>query len=346
MSEPELPGHASPGPSLPPPPFAPIGESGPAAAGPGSRSRRPVAIAAAVLALALVGGTATYFLMGSGPGASGPASGPATTLRLAFDRGDQTAYDIHMTMDGSVDAGPVGAQPLSMDMTETVGWKVLHVDESGTATVQISVTGVSGSINGMPVPAEAAQQSSTLRVTPDGQIVDAAGVSLGSTGGNPFGGFPGADQVTPILPEGSVAPGDSWDKRFSQGFPFGGGKIEFTAHSTFDRYERLGGVRAAVITTRYTVPLDFSIDLRELERAYGGAGQLGGLQGKDATIAYSGSGTFTQTSWLDLKAKQLLRSSSDGSFDMSMTFPPALAAQVGSDHMSMSATFSLDMTRR
>lgn len=339
MSEPELPTYPASEPSLPPPP--PSSDAWGSAPTPERRSRRPLAVVAAILALALIGGCATYAFLRSDE----HPSGPSTSLTLAFDRGDETTYDIHMTMDGSVDAGPLGEQPLAMDVNETVGWKVTHVDEDGVATVEVSVTGVSGSANGMPVPADAAERSTTLRVTPDGQIVDGNGLSFGATGGTAFGGFPGMDQVTPILPDGAVAPGDTWDKHFSQTLPFGGGKIEYTAHSTFDRYESLGGVRAAVITTQYTLPLDFSIDLGDVARSLGETGGMPAGVGKDATITYAGSGTFTQTGWLDLQGKQVLKTSSKGDFDMTIGFP-GLAAQLGSDQMKMSASFSLEMVRR
>jgi hypothetical protein len=186
----------------------------------------------------------------------------------------------------------------------------------------------------------------TLRVTPDGQIVDGNGLAFGATGSSGFGGFPGMDQVTPILPDHEVAPGDEWDKHFSQTFPFGGGTIEYTAHSRFERYERVGNVRAAVVATSYTVPLDFSIDLADLAKAMGGnAGGLSGMGGKDLTMTYGGSGTFNQTSWLDLEGRQLLKSASDGDFDMTISFP-GLQEQLGTDEFHMQAAFSMAMTRR
>lgn len=311
-------------------------------AGPERPRRRGSAVVAAAVAVALLGGAATYFFLRSGSG----TSGTATPLRLAFDRGDESTYGIQMSMNGSVDLGSLGEQPLDVEMRETVGWKVVSVDDEGVATVRLSVDGVSGSANGQPIPGTMEGQSTTLRVTTDGQIVDAHGLSLGSTGGG-LGAFPGMDQVTPILPDDEVAPGDEWDKEFSQSFPFGDGKIEYTAHSTFDRYESVDGVRAAVITTRYTVPLDFSIDLKDLAKAFGGSGggPLPGLGGEDATIEYGGSGTFTQTSWLDLAAKQLVQSTSNGTFDITMSFP-GLEQQLGTDGFGMSATFSMQMTRR
>jgi hypothetical protein len=299
-------------------------------------------IVAVVVALALVGGGATYFLLRSEPA----ATGTETPLALAFDRGDETTYDIHITMDGSIDLGTLGEQPLNVDMGESVGWKVLRVSDGGVATIRVSVDKMWGTANGQPIPGTIDGQSTTLRLTRDGQILDANGLSFGSTGGGGFGAFPGMDQVTPILPDHEVAPGDEWDKHFSQSFPFGDGKIEYTAHSTFDRYETVNGVHAAVVTTTYTVPLDFSINLADLAKSFGGSsgGQFPGLNGQNATIDYGGSGTFTQTSWLDLAAKQMVQTESDGDFDMTMSFV-GLQEQLGTDEFGMSASFSMEMTR-
>jgi hypothetical protein len=179
----------------------------------------------------------------------------------------------------------------------------------------------------------------------NGRIVDANGMSLGSMGGTAFTNFPGMDQVTPILPDRPVKPGDEWDKHFSQSFPFGHAKIEYTAHSTFDRYEEVGGVRAAVITTDFDIPLDFTIDLGDVMKAFGGGAGGAGLSDKNGTMSYEGKGSFEQTSWLDLEDKQLLKGSTDGSFDMTISMP-MLSSQLGTDHISMSATFSLALTRR
>jgi hypothetical protein len=361
MTEPQFPTGSRPTvsnvspPSAPPPPSqqslpsapplaAGLADDASTSASPEPPRRRGSIVVAAVVAVALLGGALTYFVLRSGTSAP---SRQLTALRLAFDRGDETTYDIHISMNGSVDLGALGQQPMDIDIRETVGWKVVDVDDQGVATVRVSVEGISGSTNGQPLPGTIDGQSMTLRVTRDGQILEANGLSFGSTGGTGLGGFPGMDQVTPILPDHAVAPGDEWDKEFSQSFPFGDGKIEYTAHSTFERYDTVGGVRAAVVRTTYTVPLDFSVDLNELAKAFGGSGgsQLPGLGGKDATIDYGGSGTFTQTSWLDLAGKQVVQTTSNGDFDMTMSFP-GLEEQLGTGDFAMSATFSMQMTRR
>jgi len=63
----------------------------------------------------------------------------------------------------------------------------------------------------------------------------------------------------------------------------------------------------------------------------------------DASMAYSGSGTFTQTSWVDLEAKELLRTESSGDFDMTVAF----AGVPGFDGtMAFTGTFTQELDRR
>ena len=71
-----------------------------------------------------------------------------------------------------------------------------------------------------------------------------------------------------------------------------------------------------------TVPLDLTINLSELLEALGpelagaSGADLGGLQ--DASIAYKGQGSLSQTSFVDLEAKELLKTRSNGDFDISL----------------------------
>jgi hypothetical protein len=69
------------------------------------------------------------------------------------------------------------------------------------------------------------------------------------------------------------------------------------------------------------------------------------MSGKDAVMTFGGGGTFEQTSWLDLGAKQLLRAHSAGDFDMKVSMP-AMQQQLGTDGFEMKASFSVELTRR
>ena len=97
------------------------------------------------------------------------------------------------------------------------------------------------------------------------------------------------------------------------------------------------------------MPLDLTIDLSELLKALGpelagttGA-DLGGLQ--DASIAYDGQGELSQTSFVDLQAKELLKTHSHGTFDISLGFKGIPGIESSPVDIAFTGTFtqSLDV---
>jgi hypothetical protein len=285
------------------------------------RGRRPLVVGLAIgVAVVLAVGIAGFAITRSDPAEARP-------LALSFEQGQEQTYGIHQTMDGRVSSDLVGDQRIEMDLSQTVTWRVLSVDGDGVATIEVTVTDLSGTLNGVDIPPATGVPPVEIVIAPDGRVLEAGGLSLGGAGQTQGFGFPGMGQLTPLLPdEGEeVAVGDSWDKEFSQPFPFGEGTIEFTASSTYVRDDTVDGRPVAVIETDLTVPLDFTLRFSDLIDALGselagttGAADLDALG--DATIDYGGSGAFTQTSFVDLDAHELLRSRSEGEFDLSMKF--------------------------
>ena len=301
---------------LPPAPDAPPG--------PPAR-RRPVVVGAIAAVLALVAG-ALVFVVTQGGG-----SAEAQPLSLAFTEGRSETYAVHLSMNATVASELFGDLPMQMEVDEVFTWAVRSVDADGVATIDLTIDEMSGTVNGVAVPSGAADLPPVeIVVAPDGRVLSAGGLALGGAEQTQGFGFPGMGQLTPILPDQgvAVAPGDTWHKEFSQDFPFGDGTIGYTATSTYDRNETVNGREAAVILTDLDVPIDLRIDLRDLMRAIGdqlGGEGLGGLgaSGPDAldgSIVYDGTGTISQTSWVDLGARELLRSESRGDFDLSMQF--------------------------
>jgi hypothetical protein len=295
------------------------------------------------LAVAVIAGAVAFVVSGR----DAAEDGSPTALSLAFARGETTRYRISMQMDASVNLGAMGQQPMDVDMTETVAWRVVSVDDDGVATVELTIEDLSGTVNGVDAPTEVPKQSLRFRITPNGQILSTTGVALGAIGGTGFGGFPGMDQMTPILPDDEVKPGDSWDKDFSQEFPFGKGKLEYAAHSTFERYETIDGVEAAVIATTYEVPIDITLDFGELLRAFGGSPRPEAKEMRGIQIFYGGSGKFSQRAWVDLERKEVLRTTADGTFEMTVGIKgaPKEAGDFPVDDMSFEGTFSVKMER-
>jgi hypothetical protein len=327
----------------PPPPVTdPIPVAEPAAPGP-PRRRTPLIVGAVIVAVALIAGI-SYLSFG------GDDEAQAGTLAFAFAEGDTQTYAIHQTMDATIGGELVGGEvPLSMEMTQSVTWDVTDVADDGTATIVVSVDSANGTVNGAPIPPQAtATQPIEFEIAPDGRIVSAGGLALGGAGQTQGFGFPGMSQMTPILPPGGDAEvGDTWDKSFSQEFPFGEGTLEFEAHSRYDRDETIDGREAAVIVTDLEVPLDITLEFSELLAALGddlipsGATGVTALQG--ATIDYGGSGSFTSTAWVDLETHELLRSTSEGDFDMTMVFTGIPDAQ---GEVAFDGTFTQELAVR
>lgn len=319
-------------PIVPPPPPAPEVPA---------RRRAGMVAGAVVVALALVAGAVAFVLLRD------ESSAEARPLALAFTQGQSQTYTIHQTMQGQITSDLIGDMPMDLDTTQVVTWEVTSVDDDGVATIEMAVTEMSGTVNGMDMPASTgAVPPVEIVIAPDGRIVSAGGLALGGAGQTQGFGFPGMGQLTPILPDDgeAVAPGDSWDKEFSQDFPFGEGTISYTTSSTYDRNETLNGRDAAVIVTTMSVPIDFTMDFAEMLDAFGddlGATGATGLQQLgDVSIAYSGSGDITQTSYVDLEAEELLRSESSGEFDISMEY----RGMVGFEGiMSFAGSFTQEM---
>ena len=324
----------------PPPPGAAV--ASPPTPRPESRRRGGLVVGAIVAVVALVGGVAVFAVTRGG-------SAEARPLALAFTQGQSQTYQIHQTMDAEIASDVLGDQPMTMDVTQVVGWEVTSVADDGTATIEVSVSEMSGMVNGTSIPSTPVPPIEMV-IAPDGRIVSAGGLALGGAGQTQGFGFPGMGQLTPLLPDegDAVAVGDSWEKEFSQEFPFGEGTIEFTATSTYERNETVDGRKAAVIVTEMTVPLDFTLDFADLLEALGP--EATGATGADlslfdeARIGYGGQGTITQTSFVDLEAKELLRTESSGEFDLAMSFSgiPGLDA-AGAAEVAFTGTFTQEM---
>jgi hypothetical protein len=321
---------------MPPPPPAPEPET--------PRRRRGMTVVAVAVVLAVVAGLVAFAITRSDTAEAQP-------LALSFTQGQERTYDVHQTMDATISSPLFGDQALSMDVTQVIGWKVVSVDDAGTATIEVTVSDMSGTLNGTDVPSAPAPPIE-IRIAADGRVLSAGGLSLGGAGQTQGFGFPGMGQLTPILPDDgdAVSVGDTWDKEFSQDFPFGEGTIDFSATSTYVRNETVNGRDAAVIETEMTVPIDMTLDLAELLDALGpeitGATGAGLDQLDEGSIAYLGRGTVTQTSFVDLDAQELLKTQSSGRFDISMTFEGIPGLAEGSAEMNFAGSFTQGLELR
>jgi hypothetical protein len=309
------------------------------------KRRRGMIVVAVALVLVVVAGLVAFAITRSDTAEAQP-------LALSFTQGQERTYDVHQTMDANISSPLFGDEPLSMDVSQVIGWKVISVDDAGTATIEVTVSDMTGTVNGTEVPSTPAPPIE-IRIAADGRVLSAGGLSLGGAGQTQGFGFPGMGQLTPILPDegDAVSVGDTWVKEFSQDFPFGDGTIDFSATSTYVRNETANGREVAVIQTQMTVPIDVTLDMAELLDALGpeiagAAGAAGLEQLGDRSIAYAGRGTFTQTSFVDLDAQELLKTQSHGRFDISMTFEGIPGLAEGSVEMDFAGSFTQGLELR
>ena len=240
----------------------------------------------------------------------------ARPLTLSFPLGGTGSYRFVVTMEGSVGRPTTGFTPLTIELREDVTWSVIRVDPDGAATARLLISNVSATVNGTALP-EDPLPSLTMRISPDGRVLSAQGLSAPGQGDSGLG-FPGMGQFTPVLPPTAVSPGDRWDRSFTQAFAFGTGELDYHARGTLLRYEQFEEGRAAVVRTHLYVPLSFTLPFRRLSRTFAGTVE-GSRLPRNASIVYGGVGALTQDAWLDPDAGRFLRSSSSGSFDVTMS---------------------------
>jgi hypothetical protein len=292
-----------------------------------------VAVIAVALAMVLVV-TGVVLFRGGG-------RAEAVPLALDFTQGESETYTISQSIEGDLALSGFGGEipegfsgmHLVVDLSETVTWDVLSVDEDGVATISVTTTDATASFNGIEAPSsELVGPPVEMRVAPDGRILSIDDVSFAGLDGGGLpgqGSLPGMSQVTPLLPEdGSpVAPGDTWDASYSQDFPLAEGTIDYDVHSTYLRNEEVDGVDAAVIRSTMTVPLDLTFRMKDLAAFI--AEQEGVPEGptekelseiRHATLAFEGNLELDMTSFVDFAENKLVRSQSAGAFDFTMEF--------------------------
>jgi hypothetical protein len=252
------------------------------------------------------------------------SNGPRA-FALSFSEGRTTSFRTTLTMNVRLVAPEMGLdQPVTATMVSTMSMKVLSVDASGTATIELTTKDAAMTVEGYGTQ-DMDDSTITLHITKDGRVVETPGHSSLSVGGGGLS-IPGMDQFTPLLPDHPVSVGDEWTKDFSVPNPFGSGQLRTSSKNKLLRYESFQGVRAAVLHTIETVPMDgLTFDL----------GRMAGLLGEDLsdlppgtnpTLALDGSMTMDQTSRFDVSGGAMLSMEASGTFDLGFdlsAFPDA-----------------------
>ena len=266
--------------------------------------RRSMAVGLVVVLIAAAG---AYFFLNRSKSAEG------TAIALSLKQGQTYRYQLNMTFGGEVSVQGQKT-PVSMQVGEVFSWQVESVDASGVATVKMTLESITGTVNGAPFPSEQLPPPYEIKVASDGRILTASNLALAS-GSDAGLLFPGADQITPLLPDHPVKPGDTWTKSFDQKFPFGGGTIHYVSHNQYLRDETLNGIKSAVISSSVNLPLDFTVDLDEMMQ---GLGTSDPSIPKGAKMVFGGDMEFTLTSWLDLAHGTMLKGAMSGDLNMTV----------------------------
>lgn len=319
----------SPVPPMPPPPGE-MQPSGPIQTTTPSRSPR-ILIAVAVL-VALVGG-ALVFVSTRGGGTRAWA--------FQFHQGTTYSYRMTMKMDGRVTSAQLAVdQPIAVEMAISMSWRVVSVDDDGVATISVKAGTATVTVDGETQEVDLGLDT-TMRIGPDGRVLS-GGLDVSTTGAaGPA--VPGTDQFTPLLPDREVQPGDTWTDDFEVPFPFGEGVLHYTSRSQLLRYETIEGVRAGVIRSDVHLPLDFTLDVRKMADAMGMAGDL--PPNSHPTIEYGGQMDFTETSWFDREAGEMLDANMTAQVDMTMHFEGFPEGEDANGDVEFIGTFEMQLER-
>jgi hypothetical protein len=285
------------------PPAPPDAEATEATAPPRRRGRIALAVAAL---LALVAGGLVFFSGGKTPA-------PAYALQFSKAKaGDTYRYHMVMDMDANVGSTQLGvSEPVKGTVDMVMGMRVVEVDGGGVATVDVSMEEGTATFEGgrESIPS----QTFRMRIAPDGRLLSVNGSPLSSaTSGL---GIPGSDQLTPLLPDRTVKPGESWSKNVDLPAPFGEGTIGLAVNGEFIGYQEIDGVQAAEMKTDSVVPLDLTLNLRDLAPFLGATGDAEELTGE---MTMGGSVRSIQTSLVDLPTGRWYRTVGDITFDVTM----------------------------
>jgi hypothetical protein len=263
------------------------------------------------VALLLVLATGLSFVVLSSLGRGGDA------WALAFVEGDVSRYRIVISVDATMSTPAlVKKVPIRGTMRQTIAVRVVSVDASGTATLEVTIEKASFTDQNGRSFAGPAGGTSRITMAKDGTYVSVSKVgmvSVESTGVT----LPGMDRFAPFLPDRPVEPGDSWANDVKVPVPFGTGSLDFRSESEFVREETLDGRRTAVISGNLTVGMDWTVHLIEMAKTLGE--QLPDLpRGVDPTMRLSGEMRGTEVSWYDTAANEALKSTTRATVEMTM----------------------------
>lgn len=294
--------------------------------------------------LLVVGGTLGWFVLGPGGGDSALAA----HYRRVFTAGDAHDYRMAIHMSGTVGAAAQGEIPLDLTMSLMARERVLDVDGEGNARVRYGIDGIEADVGGIGggfgLPTD--ELEFTARIAPDGRVLEVEGLDalFGAGQFGPASDFLGPDSMGPVLPDGKVAPGDTWTEEISQDVPFLDSDLTVTSRNKLLRLKTIDGERAAVIRSEIEMPFDISLDsedIRGMAQAGGADALTAGSVPDGASMSMSGGAKMTLLQTIVADTGRPIQVTGDGTMDVEM-----IIGGVGLElpAMSMSISFDVDFS--
>ncbi|MCZ7661503.1 MAG: hypothetical protein M5U22_00405 [Thermoleophilia bacterium] len=211
---------------------------------------------------------------------AGCGSAGTTPLKYRFEAGDSFAYDLAVTLDGSVEGPgiPAGESQAMRDLGLQMGvsWTVDHV-EDGIATITYRYTELRMTQNGRPIDADVPTMPPiTVTMDATGKVLSVEGLEgtmppgLNLGNGLPFDPAQFMAQTNVVFPQDGLAePGDEWTAESSVEIPGAGQSVTATSKARLMSVEKVDGTEVANIDFNVDVPMDLTLDLGALLKEMG-----------------------------------------------------------------------------
>ena len=308
-------------PDLPPPP-PPSADAPLAGTAPRKRSGLSVVVAILVAVSATV---AAVFIATRGGGDG---------LRFRFAVGDVHLYDLSILDE----TDPFPENPEGGRFTANGTFQTRVTEAIGaSATMEVSISELELGFADQTFPQEMNGRQA-LHVGTDGRqqelvvgATDEAGVLAYLL-----------DPVYPALSGGDVSPGDSWLLEMTVRLAQGEGDTAYEGRGVFLRFEKLEGVRAAVVRNSLTYRYEETIDASALAEV-----STGGPSTAEGTLHASGNGSYTITAWIDPASGTLLKAVGTNDYDITSRYEGYPAELTfGTDEIHVTGTSTVTLTLR
>ena len=156
----------------PPPPSAPVERDRAA-----EKARRGLVAVAIGVAVVVLAGVAVFALTRAAP----PRRSHS---RSRSSEGQSQTYEIDQTIDAEVASDVFGSESVLDGHVAGRELEMPSVDEEGNATIEVTVSETSGTVNGQEIPqAELGSVPPVeIETAPDGRVISAGGLALGGAG--------------------------------------------------------------------------------------------------------------------------------------------------------------------